>query len=151
MKPEVKELKAPWTWSWVGQSSFQGPGACSGQRSRWTSHGTSALGFTPTVSGSLRMLLLGKSPQALTCRSGAGSVEQKIPDGRRGPPATQGMGLCSARGALHAFRLRAEVKSSSCPTCRLSWWSCLVIWDFGGKLALTLVILVMNLHGDRGS
>lgn len=79
MKQKVKELKAPWTWNWVGQSSFQGTWGL-----RWAV-------VTPDLawhkgfgiySHSQRarwMLLLGKSLQVLPCRSGAGSVEQKIP------------------------------------------------------------------------
>lgn len=30
MKQEVKELKTPWTWSWEGQSPFQGLGSAVG-------------------------------------------------------------------------------------------------------------------------
>lgn len=101
-----------------------------------------------TVHRSVRMLLLGKSLQTFACRSRAGSGEQKVPTGGRGPPAVQGMGLCSAMGALHASCFHAEVKSSSCPVCCLSGWSslviCLRLW---GKTCSNF-ILVMNLYGD---
>lgn len=51
-----------------------------------------SFGMYFTVGGSVRILLLGKSLQVLVCRSGAGSVEQKIPTGRQGTSCGVGHG-----------------------------------------------------------